>query len=678
MIPDPKIMVTFAAAILVAYDVSGQAGPASNVWDALQQVPRATVDAGEHPGNVFLFGEQVTIDLPASSLLAATWRATDETGKELARGTLANSTPARFSLGNLPVGWYRIEFFNAASDEVGWTTAAVLSPLSAPTPQQSPICVDSATAWFATADIAKQDKFSRLAALAGVNWIRDRMRWREMQPTPDQFASDTTYDSSAATAHRYGLKVLQVFHDTPRWATTLRGETGRFPADLRHIYRFAQAMGERFHGTVQAWEPWNEANVGTFGGHTMDEICSYQKAAYLGFKAGDPHLTVCWNATTATPTERQTDTLLENETWSYFDTYNIHTYDWCHDYERLWKPARRAACGKPLWITESDRGMTCDPNSPTHDLSPANDRLKAQYVTQSYATSLYAGAQRHFHFILGQYGEGKTQFGLLRADMTPRPGYVALAALGRLLAGAQCLGRLEQADHPQLHVYAFRGQPDGRDRDILVAWTEEKVDWPDRGKSTLQWDLPANLAVEECYDYLGRGVAASFPRLLTSAPTFVILPAGQCNSLPLTKPEAGVRPAETVTPIVLQCLMPKESASKIERIPWAWEIEHTTEPDIPANIKICLYNFADHDVQGTVSLEQAPSACHLQPDSWTVSLKPMGRQELPVLVTISKDMTSDVDGLWIKLRGEFGADGRPVLAFRLIASQGDSNLTNEK
>ena len=93
-------------------------------------------------------------------------------------------------------------------------------------------------------------------------------------------------------------------------------------------------MAQRYKGRVQAWEPWNEANVATFGGHTMDEICSYQKAAYLGFKAGYADVTVCWNATTATPTERQTDALLLNETWSYFDTYNIHTYDWADEYGR--------------------------------------------------------------------------------------------------------------------------------------------------------------------------------------------------------------------------------------------------------------------------------------------------------------------------------------------------------
>jgi hypothetical protein len=48
---------------------------------------------------------------------------------------------------------------------------------------------------------------------------------------------------------------------------------------------------------------------------------------------------------------------------------------------------------------------------------------------------------QHFHFILGHYHEPNgVQFGLLRRDLTPRPAYVALAAVGRLLAGARTLG----------------------------------------------------------------------------------------------------------------------------------------------------------------------------------------------------------------------------------------------
>lgn len=630
-------------------------------------------DAGNHPGNVFLRGQAVHVPLPAGIDGAIKWQVTDETGRKVVDGKMTGASPQRAALGKLSIGWYRIAWSNSADKQLAWTTAAVLAPLVAPTPQDSPICVDAAIAWLAKDDPVSQDQLCRLATLAGVNWIRDRLRWRDIQPTQDQLVRDTTYDHAADIEHRYGLNVLQVFHDTPVWAAAARRGTGHFPTDLRHVYRFARAMSERFHGDVQAWEPWNEANVATFGGHTIDEICSYQKAAYLGFKAGDPNVTVCWNATTGVPTERQTDGVLRNRAWSYFDTYNIHTYDWADEYQRLWKPARRAACGKPLWITESDRGIACEPASPTHELSERNQRLKAEYVTQSYVQSLCAGSSRHFHFILGQYGEGAIQFGLLRHDLTPRPGYVALAALGRLLAGARCLGRYQQPAAPALHVYALRARPDGKERDVLVAWVEKNVDWPTRGKTSMHWTIPSGVSVEQTFDYLGREcpLASENEIVLTSAPLFLVLPKGQCDALPLTRPEVLSRRVDVLSSVVLQCVMPRGSATDIKRVPWASEIEYQVSPGIQHSISLFVYNFGDHAIDGTVQVERLPKDCSMQPGQWHVKLRPMQRQELTANVTIAAKLDKNTDAAWFTLKGDFGARDQPVVSFRVTAIDDD-------
>ncbi len=85
-------------------------------------------------------------------------------------------------------------------------------------------------------------------------------------------------------------------------------------------------MGQRYEGRVLAWEPWNEANIAMFDGQTIDEMCTHQKAAYLGFKAAQPDLTVCWNVYAGSGTALHTQDVLENEVWPYFETYNIHTY----------------------------------------------------------------------------------------------------------------------------------------------------------------------------------------------------------------------------------------------------------------------------------------------------------------------------------------------------------------
>ena len=653
--------------LAMAPTVARGAEPA-DPWRALQQIKRQIPDAGDHgggdhAGNVFLEGEAVSIPIGAGHG-AACWRVTDDRRHEIASGTLEGGQKS-IRLGPLGIGWYRIAWLDADGQTAAWTTAAVLARLAAPVPQDSPICVDSASSWFARDDPEKQNHFAQLAALAGVNWVRDRLRWSDLEPAPGQFAQNTTYDSAATIQARHGLKILQVHHDTPAWAVSGGGGRGRFPGDLRAAYRFGKATSARFRETVLAWEPWNEANIPNFGGHTMDEICSFQKASYLGTKAGNPQVTVCWNVTTGVPTRLQTDCVLENETWPYYDTYNVHTYDWPDAYLRLWGPVREAACGKPIWVTESDRGIPFESDSPTHDLTPENEILKSQFIGQSYASSLHAGANRHFHFILGQYSEKNIQFGLLRYDLTPRPAYVALAAVGRLLAGGRCLGRVPIADKSNIHLIAFRARPDGTPHDVLVAWIERAADWSERGKGEADWPLSESLPIETCYDYLGRKLDAGVPNKLTSAPLFAVLPTGACDGLTLQCPARSASRSGSPSPVVLQCLLPTENRRQNKLVRWAGQFDHTVKPEVETEVPLLAYNFSDQEVSGTIAIEKIPAGCQVQPDRWDVCLAPMARQKLPARFKIAGDTNTNSANPWIKLRGEFGSAGRPVLAFRL-------------
>ena len=69
---------------------------------------------------------------------------------------------------------------------------------------------------------------------------------------------------------------------------------------------------------------------------------------------------------------------------------------------------------------------------------PTDDdlRVQSERVAMTYACAIHEGAEAVFYFMLPHYVERQTQFGLLRPDLTPRPGYLALATAGRLLADA--------------------------------------------------------------------------------------------------------------------------------------------------------------------------------------------------------------------------------------------------
>jgi hypothetical protein len=647
---------------LLVFSVAHTTFGAQNAMDdlnrSLQSIPRDIPrPAPNHPGNIFVLGENITV--PVSDRIKVqvnSYRVLDDKQNVIQENPLAQSSN-RLDLGKLGIGWYRIEFLNAENKILVWTTAAVIHPLSEPVPQDSPICIDSATAWFASNDPAKQENFARLAALAGANWIRDRLTWSGIQKTPDTYVSNTTYDTSADLQAKHGLKVLQVFHHTPGWAHNREldgpGAGSRFPRDLRLLYNFCLEMAQRYQGKILAWEPWNEANITVFGGHTIDEMCAHQKAAYLGFKAGDPDLTVCWNTYAGSGTPLHTEGVLLNEAWPYFDTYNIHTYWTPEQYLDEFATAREAACGRPIWLSECGIGLKYQSQTSGHELSREDELRQAKFIARSYASSFYAGVNRHFFFILGNYPERDVQFGLLRHDLTPRPGYVAYAAVARFLAGAKSIGRYIPHNSNDLRLYAFRSQSDSQKRDILIIWAEKPT----------KWKLPVNLQPQEIYDYLGHPLK-QLPDQLGIDAVFVQLPAGQANKLNLEPPKrsSAYRVGKT-SPVVLQLQMP-HTVTNLDRQ------AHIVDVGRSVPLKLFAYNFAEREISAMFHVEHCPNNWQVEPRNWKIRLKPMERKALQLRVTLPAQGREIAMGQWLKIRGTIPDGGESLFAFRLM---GDMN-----
>jgi hypothetical protein len=234
----------------------------------------------------------------------------------------------------------------------------VLAPLAVPTPKTSPIGIDVAMAW---AFPEKQmPAVTSLCALAGINWVRDRLNWGEMELRQGQFASHTRYDTSALTQHRGGLQILQVNHVCPAWAGPA---PRRFPTDLRHAYRFYRAMAERWAGKDLAFEPWNEADIAVFGGHIGSEIASLQKASYWGLKAGNPRVIACQNVF-ADHAQAILADFHANQAWPYFDTFNLHHYAAVRQYPNIYADFRAVSAGRPMWVTEFNVAVPCAASLP--------------------------------------------------------------------------------------------------------------------------------------------------------------------------------------------------------------------------------------------------------------------------------------------------------------------------
>lgn len=407
------------------------------------------------PGGRVLWASNVLreIQLPKSTS-GLNWSSMDETDKMVAGGAVDANGCVHLDSERFGVGFYRIAVSNGYD-----TTVAILRdphPNAARWPPvDTPVGVDTAQAWETPCDMENQSAVSGLAAAAGCGWTRDRLRWVSLEPSRGTYAPlNTCYDNATRAAEAAGVRVLEVFHEIPPWAVDAATDAAdgcdssltQMPRDLRDLYAFTSYLPTRFGKVVAAYEPWNEGNTLGFGGQTTDQRGSHQKAAYLGFKAAAVHELpfVCNNVLAGAGTNLTAVQTVGNDVAPYIQSYNVHSYQAVETYTDFFAPARLAgsATGAPIWLTECGIHLDVNTPPPWSDMTAENDRLQAQFLAPSFAVSFFSGIRVHFFFILTNYIEGTTQFGLLRHDRSPRPGYAALAAVGHFLANATSLGRV--------------------------------------------------------------------------------------------------------------------------------------------------------------------------------------------------------------------------------------------
>ena len=582
------------------------------------------------PGNVFLSGDDIVVQATPGD--SERWRVVDYENKVVAAGELEGD---RAAIGPLPVGWYRLVRGGEGTNR-NRVFFAVLDPLRAPTPASSPISMDVAMAWLVSGD--RQEAVANLCALAGFNWVRDRLMWQTLEPERGRFETEETgYDRAIDVQTRAGLNVLQVSHIAPPWTGAA---ASRFPPDLRDVYRFWRETAERWKGKVGAFEPWNEADIAVFGGHTGSEMATLQKAAYLGLKDGNPGVIACLNVFAI----RRASTLEDfnrNKAWPYFDTYNLHHYEALDEYASLYADHRAVSAGRPMWVTEGSIRVRWQ-DEELKELTNLDLRRQSERLLKTYALELHEGVENFFYFVLPHYTEHRLQYGLLRSDLTPRPGFVAAAAVGRLLADAKPLGRVDSPD-PDLHGYLFATKTDGEDSEVLVLWSSRKTIMP----------LPE--PPRAIFDHLGRERAVTSHQVeVNNAPLYAVL---ERNARPplVPPPEPPARlPAEPAR-VVIQALLPKEETV-------LQESAYFMEPGGGKNIPLYLYNFGNTPARGR--LEVTPPAAWEAALESQVELAPGERRELSLALRDPGE--SEWSEAIVRISGDFGDAGEAVLSFRLV------------
>jgi hypothetical protein len=565
----------------------------------------------KEPGGVFFAGEAARFTAKGTGK-RVTVQVVDYDGRTAKQGVFPANA---IDLGILPRGSYLLQV--TAPDGATRQMPFVVVPRPHPRPAGR-IAADAALSWLVPAN--RYEEGAELLRRSGVRWVRDRLAWGEIAPTPGKYVWGR-YDRAADAQSKRGLQITQVFHTIPAWARA-DGATNRFPDDLRDVYRFAKAAAQHFRGRVKAWEVWNEADIPAFSIDPGCEYAAFLKAAYLGFKAGDAGLPIT-QVSFALASERFGESLMENGAAAYYDIFNYHIYDDPGRYaaraavhERLL--ARSGVPGRPIWLTEAGIPL----QAVNAALTPEDQRRQAEFISKSCVESLAHGTDRHFFFILPYYLENGVAFGALDADGSALPGYAALATVADALGAANYIREI-RFRQPGLHLHLF----DNGEGETLAAWSDTPgVTFPlSPGPSAKRAAKAQVLNVVGAPLTLEADAQGALPLPLSPSPIYVLLPRGTMaeadtpRSRPSPMQKAASPPIYGLRSIIVRLRLPDAKTDKEAQA-------YRLPAGRPAKLEAQIYNFGGSAFTGTALLTP-PDGWKLERSELTVTgLPPMGRQ----------------------------------------------------
>lgn len=294
-------------------------------------------------------------------------------------------------------------------------------------------------------------QLARLGQL-GVGLVRRDFLWADLEPADGQFsfdAEDVAVDESRAA----GLTTIGILaYDAP-WASP--DGTVDAPPDPAKFAAFAEATARHFAGRVDAWEIWNEPNVGYRFWTPREDGAAYARllvAAYAAVKRGNPSATVALaglfyhyegivtdavsfleDAFTAVPDLGKSFDVLGLHPYPHYPPQAAPEADDGREQPVALMLARLHAllayygADKPIWVTEYGWPV----------YGTVDEATQARFLVRGAVEAMAAGAERVCAYTLDD-GPNATAFppedafGVYRYDGTAKPAATALHTLATL------------------------------------------------------------------------------------------------------------------------------------------------------------------------------------------------------------------------------------------------------
>ena len=317
-------------------------------------------------------------------------------------------------------------------------------------------------------------KFNPLLQQAGVHWLRGFYEWQAIQPRQGEW-SWTLSDALVANSRANHIHVTAGFAFLATWASA-DGGTRAFPIKNIQYWRdYVIGLVARYQNDIKYWEVWNEFN-GSFAVNGTPQIYAEMvQEAYDAAKNIDPTAKI--GMSVANFDVGFLDAAIKAGAADHFDYICIHPYENLAAVAdggeigflamagtlRQMLAANKQRADIPLWITEIGLSAPIKPDAEA-------DGRQVDALAKAYLLSIVSGFQRIFWFEARGPSYGNAMdFGVIRADWTLRPSYVALKTMtGVLGQQPRYLGWLDL----DTGGYGFLFHGEGGD--VLVAWSPLK------------------------------------------------------------------------------------------------------------------------------------------------------------------------------------------------------------
>ncbi len=305
---------------------------------------------------------------------------------------------------------------------------------------------------------------------AGFNTFVQLFPWKLAEPTQGQYDWGQ-YDAIVAAAERHGMSIIARIDQQPSWvAANGPGVNSTPPANMQLFGTFLTAMAQRYKGRIAAYQIWDEPNLwyewGGKGNVSASAYVGMLKVAYAAIKAADPQAIVLGGDLTPTGVNDGNiaiddvdylKQMYQAGAKPYFDVMGAHGAGYNHApdaalgsdpahpdhsfYFRRIEELRAVMeangdSGKQMWLTEF--GWTLDNVNPSYSWYAVDSHTQAAYLVKAFQMGKnnypWMGVMSVWNFNFAWMSpppDEKSFWSVMNPDHTPRPAYVALAAMAK-------------------------------------------------------------------------------------------------------------------------------------------------------------------------------------------------------------------------------------------------------